>query len=151
MTNTRPHQCPVAQSTTTTAAIQIASISLITRDDFRCRRSQFIVVSCYDQLPFLACYVGALDVGVDRHEELVLARDGADLVDALVEVSQQWELRDRALRSAELGRGDGQVPDPGASGPVHGVGDRSRSADYANLADTFRADRIELRVILINP
>jgi hypothetical protein len=33
-TNTKPHQRPVAQSTTTTAAIQTASSSRITSDDF---------------------------------------------------------------------------------------------------------------------
>ena len=42
-TNTKPHQRPVAQSTTMTAAIQIASSSRITSDDFRCRRSHVIV------------------------------------------------------------------------------------------------------------
>jgi len=42
-TNTKPHQRPVAQSTTTTAAIQAARSSRITSDDFRCRRSQFIL------------------------------------------------------------------------------------------------------------
>ena len=41
-TNTRPHQRPVAQSTTTMTVIQTASSSRITSDDFRCRRSQFI-------------------------------------------------------------------------------------------------------------
>jgi hypothetical protein len=35
-TNTRPHQRPVAQSTTTTTAIQMASSSRITSDDFGC-------------------------------------------------------------------------------------------------------------------
>ena len=49
-TNTRPHQRPVAQITTTMTAIQTASSSRITSDDFRCRRSQFIVVLRYDQL-----------------------------------------------------------------------------------------------------
>ncbi len=48
-TNTRPHQRPVAQSTTTTAVIQTASSSRITSDDFRCRRSQFIVAGQYSQ------------------------------------------------------------------------------------------------------
>jgi hypothetical protein len=48
-TNTRPHQRPVAQSTTTMTAIQTARSSRITTDDFRCRRSQFIVVQRYDQ------------------------------------------------------------------------------------------------------
>ena len=46
-TNTTPHQRPVAQSTTTTTVIQMASSSRITSDDFRCRRSQFILVERY--------------------------------------------------------------------------------------------------------
>ena len=50
-TNARPHQRPVAQSTTTMTAIQTASSSRITSEDFRCRRSQFIVVLRYDQHP----------------------------------------------------------------------------------------------------
>ena len=48
-TNTRPHQCPVAQSTTTMTATQTASSSRTTNDDFRCHRSQFIIVPRYDQ------------------------------------------------------------------------------------------------------
>ncbi|MGH7692902.1 MAG: hypothetical protein ACREOA_09350, partial [Candidatus Dormibacteria bacterium] len=36
MVKTRPHQRPVAQSTTMMTAIQIASSSRITSDDFRC-------------------------------------------------------------------------------------------------------------------
>ena len=48
-TNTGPHQCPVAQSTTTTAVIQMASSSRITSEDFRCRRPQFIVAKCQPQ------------------------------------------------------------------------------------------------------
>jgi hypothetical protein len=50
MTNTRPHQRPVAQRTTTITAIQTASSSRITSDDFLCRRSQFTVVQCYRPL-----------------------------------------------------------------------------------------------------
>ena len=46
---TRPHQRPVAESTTTMTAIQTASNRRITSDDFRCRRSQFTVVLPYDQ------------------------------------------------------------------------------------------------------
>jgi hypothetical protein len=48
-TNTRPHQRPVAHSTTTTTAIQTASSSRITSDDLRCRRSQLIVAAEYAQ------------------------------------------------------------------------------------------------------
>ena len=53
-TNTRPHHRPVAQSTTTTTAIQTASSSRITSDDFRCRRSQFIVAVIPRSRPSLA-------------------------------------------------------------------------------------------------
>jgi hypothetical protein len=42
MTKTKPHQRPVAHSATTTTAIQTASSSRSTSDDFRCRRSQFV-------------------------------------------------------------------------------------------------------------
>jgi hypothetical protein len=46
----------VAQSRTTMTAIQTASSSRITSDDFRCVRSQFIVVLRYDQLAFGIAY-----------------------------------------------------------------------------------------------
>ncbi len=52
-TNTRPHQRPVAQSTTTTTMIQMASSSRITSDDFRCRKSEFTVVLGYGRRPRL--------------------------------------------------------------------------------------------------
>lgn len=51
-TNARPHQRPMAQSTTMTMVIQTASSSRIASADFRCRRSQFIVAARYSQPAF---------------------------------------------------------------------------------------------------
>jgi len=51
-TNTRPHQRPVAQSTTTMTAIQTASSSRIPSDDLRWRRSQLIVPHATRQLAY---------------------------------------------------------------------------------------------------
>ena len=42
MTNTNPHQRPVAQSTKTMTAIQTAKNSRSAIEDFRCRRSQIV-------------------------------------------------------------------------------------------------------------
>ena len=48
--NTRPHQRPVEQSTTTITAIKTASSDRITSDDFRCCRSQSTILPRYNEV-----------------------------------------------------------------------------------------------------